>query len=86
MDDKFYTVDGVEAISADISVGLIDAFKYLINCKILGTNPEDAALLTPELLEAFDDVAGSCKDFISAYEYYTNEENQKKILDIYNNA
>lgn len=70
--DTFYSVDGLEDFSAEVC-DLIDNFKYLVACKIHNTNPEDAARLTPELLEAFISVADSFNDYISAIDYYTVE-------------
>lgn len=71
--DNFYNVEGLEELSADIGVELTDTFKYLVSCVVHNTNTEDAAKLTPDLLEAFENVKGSCEDFISAFNYYSVE-------------
>ena len=70
--DSFYDVEGLQDFSANVC-DLTDTFKYLVACRIHNTNPEDAEKLTPELLEAFIDVAGSFQDYINAVDYYTVE-------------
>ena len=71
-EERFYSIDNVEDFSANVC-DLIDTFKYLVSCVVHGINPEDAEKLTPELLEAFIDVAGSFQDYINAVDYYTVE-------------
>ena len=68
--DEFYDIESVEEFSA-CTVNLIDSFKYLTNCVILGTDEEFAEKLTPELLEAFEGVKGDFNDFIKAFNYYS---------------
>lgn len=70
--DSFYDVEGLQEFSAQVC-DLTDTFKYLVACVVHNTNPEDAAKLTPELLEAFIDIAGSFEDYIRAIDYYTVE-------------
>ena len=70
--DNFYNIEGLEEFSAQVS-DLTDTFKYLVACRIHNTNPEDAAKLTPELVDAFCDVASSFEDYIRAIDYYTVE-------------
>lgn len=71
--DSFYDIEGLEELGAEVGVELTDTFKYLVACVVHNTNPEDAARLTPELLEAFEGVKGSCEDFIRAFNYYSTE-------------
>lgn len=78
--DTFYNVEGLEELSAEIGVELRDTLKYLVACVADGTNPEDAARLTPELLEAFEAVKDSCDEFISTYYFQTSK------LELYNEA
>ncbi len=70
--DNFYDVESLEEFSAQVNE-LTDTFKYLVACVVHNTDAEDAAKLTPELLEAFSDVKGSFGDFISAFNYYSTE-------------
>lgn len=65
-EDKFYSVEGCEVLSADIAA-FEDTIKYLHS---VSKDSPDAQLLTPELLAAFDDVAGACENMLHAYSHY----------------
>lgn len=78
--DSFYDVDGLEELATEIGVALRDTLKYLVACVVDGANPEDAAKLTPELLEAFESVKDNCEEFISTYYFQTSK------LELYNEA
>ena len=80
MCDTFYTEEGLEEFGAEIGVDLIDTLKYLVSCVVDDTNPEDAARLTPDLLEAFEAVKDNCEEFISTYYFQTSK------LELYREA
>ena len=68
--NSFYDVKGLEELGVEIGVNLQDNFKYLVNCILMDVNPEDAAKLTPELLEAFKGVRDDCDEFVKTFDFY----------------
>ena len=78
--DKFYKVEGLEDLSVEIGVDLQDTLKYLVACVVDAPNSEDAANLTPELLEAFEAIKDNCEEFISTYYFQTSK------LELYKEA
>lgn len=70
--NDFYSIEGLEDFSAQVS-DLTDTFKYLVACRVHNTNPEDAAKLTEDLLEEYENIKGSFEDYISAFNYYSVE-------------
>ena len=69
MEDKYYNAENCKELGAEIS-GLIDTIKYLYS---LSPESTDKKYLTPELIEEFAGVVSSCKDLISAFEYYSKK-------------
>lgn len=70
--DSFYDVEGLQDFSAEVS-NLTDTLKYLVACVVHNTNTEDAARLTEDMLEEFENLKGSFEDYISAFNYYSVE-------------
>ena len=72
-DTVFYSPEEVQKVEDNISK-IEDTFKYLVVCKEnFNHNEEDAKNLTPELIEAFKNVAGACKDFYCSFDFYYNK-------------
>ena len=68
---EYYTTNAVDEL-----IGLVysaeDSIKYLFN---LPLDHEDAKLRTPEMMEAYSDLAAACKELAQAYDYYLKAEN-----------
>ncbi len=73
MTDEFYTLEACEELESAL-FNATDSLKYILNTT---QDKEDSKLVTTELLEAYENIAGACKDFINAYEYYSKAENWK---------
>lgn len=69
--DYFYDPQNVTDFATILGTEIKDTFKYLISNKVLDANEPDFDFLTPELLEAFEDLKFDCQEFISAYNYYS---------------
>ena len=69
--DEYYTPDAVDTLIGNIYTAE-DCIKYLFN---LPLNHEDSKLRTPEMMEAYSDLAAACADLVKAYEYYLKAEN-----------
>lgn len=70
-EEKYYNPDNVEDFACELGVEIPDTFKYLVSCVVDGTNPEDAAKLTPELLAEFEHIKDNCEEFIKTFNYYS---------------
>lgn len=73
MGEEFYTVEPCEELVSAL-LNATDSLKYILNTT---QDKEDNKLVTEELLEAYENIAGYCKDFINAYDYYIKAENWK---------
>lgn len=69
--DEFYTPEAVEELIGEIH-SAEDSIKYLFNIPL---NHEDAKLRTPEMMEAYADLADACRELVRAYDYYLKAEN-----------
>lgn len=69
--DEYYTPDAVDTLIGNIYTAE-DCIKYLFN---LPLDHEDSKLRTPEMMEAYSDLAAACADLVKAYEYYLKAEN-----------
>ena len=70
-DEYYYNPDNIEDFSTDLGVAIRDSFKYLVSCVVDGANEEDAAKLTPELLEALESLKENCEEFIKSFYFET---------------
>lgn len=68
---EYYTPEAVDSLIGNI-YSAEDSIKYLFN---LPLNHEDSKLRTPEMMEAYSDLAAACSDLVKAYEYYLKAEN-----------
>ena len=68
---EYYTPDAVDTLIGNIYTAE-DCIKYLFN---LPLNHEDSKLRTPEMMEAYDDLAAACRELVKAYDYYLKAEN-----------
>ena len=73
MTDEFYTIEPCEELESAL-FNATDSLKYILNTT---KDREDNKLITEDLLEAYENIAGACKDFIKAYDYYIKAENWK---------
>lgn len=64
---EFYDVESCEELMAEIGAAT-DSMKYLLS---LPKSFEDSKLLTPEMIKAYEDIAGSCEDYLSGWKYYS---------------
>ena len=82
-ESRYYFPEEVEDFAATLGVQVRESFKYLIHNYSIGDNPEDAKLVTPELMEAYKGLYEDCQEFISTYNFYTTmyELTQKAIVD-----
>lgn len=82
-EDRYYFPEEVEKFATTLGVEVQDSFKYLINNYSIGDNPEDAKLVTPELIEAYKGLAEDCKEFISTFNFYNTmyELSQQAIVE-----
>lgn len=68
---EYYSPEEVDELIDNIH-SAEDSIKYLFNIPL---NHEDSKLRTPELMEAYSDVAAACADLVKAYEFYLKAEN-----------
>lgn len=68
---EYYTPEAVDELIGNIYSGE-DSIKYLFN---LPLNHEDSKLRTPEMMEAYSDLADACRELVKAYDYYLKAEN-----------
>lgn len=68
---EYYTPGEVEELICEIH-SAEDCIKYLFNIPL---NHEDAKLRTPEMMEAYADLADGCRELVKAYDYYLKAEN-----------
>lgn len=82
MPDEYYTDEAVEELNSCL-ITAIDSIKYILNIPL---DHPDAKLRTPDLMEAYENLAGNCEDLIRAYKYYLEAEyylceNQEAMLE-----
>lgn len=67
----YYTPEAVDKLIGEIS-SAEDSIKYLLNIPL---SNEKSKLRTPEMMEAYSDLAAACADLARTYEFYFKAEN-----------
>ena len=65
--NNFETIEEIKDFACDISVGFLDSMKYDFS----------SGEMTEEKLSAYTDCIENMKECISAYEYYSKQQNNK---------
>lgn len=68
---EYYTPDAVDTLIGNICTAE-DCIKYLLNIPL---SNKDSKLRTPEMMEAYSDLAAVCADLARTYEFYFKAEN-----------
>jgi t-SNARE complex subunit (syntaxin) len=79
-DEYYYDPEAVDDLAVEIGTSIRDTLKYLVSCVVDGADAEDAAKLTPELLENFRILKEDAEEYIDTYTFQTTK------LELYKEA